>query len=147
MIYSGETSDYIRAQFEIHTVDPSTILIIWIGNNNYHEPRQVLADIAALAAGRSRFLSLGLVNGDVEDSRKGQDGYDHIIDCNRRLADAYGDRFIDVRAELIARALTEHDLPPACFRMDEIHLNRRGNRLVASLVYRRMQALGWITVG
>jgi lysophospholipase L1-like esterase len=62
---------------------------------------------------------------------------------NRRLANAYGERFIDIRAELIARGSTEHDLPPACFRVDEVHLNRRGKRLVARIVYRRMQALGW----
>jgi hypothetical protein len=145
MIYSGKTSDYIRGQFEAQVVAPSTILISWIGNNNYDDPPRVLADVAALVTGRSRFLVLGLVNGDVEDSRKGQAGYNHILDCNRRLADVYRERFIDIRAELIARAPTEHGLPPACFRVDEIHLNRRGKRLVANIVYRRMQALGWTT--
>jgi hypothetical protein len=141
--YGGKTSDYIRAQFENHIVDPNTILISWIGNNNYRDPSRVLADIAALVSGRSHFLVLGLVNGDVEDSRKGQAGYDQIIDCNRRLADAYKERFIDIRAELIARGSTEHGLPPASFRTDEIHLNRRGKRLVADIVYRRMQSLSW----
>jgi hypothetical protein len=145
MSYGGKTSDYIRDQFETHAVDPSTILISWTGNNNYDDPSRVLADIAALVAGRPRFLVLGLVNGDVEDSRRGQAGYDHIIDCNRRLADTYGERFIDIRAELIARGPTAHDLPPACFRVDDVHLNRRGNRLVADIVYRRMQSLGWTT--
>ncbi len=143
--YGGKTSDYIRAQFENQRVDPSTILISWTGNNNYDDPSQVLADIAALVGGRSRFLVLGLVNADIEDSRQGQAGYDHIVDCNRRLADAYGERFIDIRAELIARGSTEHDLPPACFRWDDIHLNGRGQRLVAGLVYRRMRSLGWTT--
>jgi hypothetical protein len=145
MSYSGKTSDYIRAQFETHIIDSTTILISWIGNNNYHDPSRVLADVAALVAGRPHFLVLGLVNGDVEDSRRGEAGYNHILDCNRRLADVYRERFIDIRAELIARAATEHDLPPACFRADEIHLNRRGNRLVSGIVYRRMQELGWIT--
>ncbi len=145
MCYGGKTSDEIRAQFETQRVDPRTILISWIGNNNYHDPSRVLADIAALAAGHSHCLVLGLVNGDVVDSRRGQAGYDHIIACNRRLADAYGERFIDIRAELIARGPTEHDLPPASFRYDEIHLNGRGQRIVANIVYRRMQSLGWTT--
>ncbi len=37
MSYGGKTSDYIRAQFESQRADPSTILVSWTGNNNYHD--------------------------------------------------------------------------------------------------------------
>ncbi|PAQ00896.1 SGNH/GDSL hydrolase family protein [Mesorhizobium mediterraneum] len=147
--FGGQASDYI---LERYCDGPRSdgVLIVWAGNNNFDDPEKVEADVAAIAAMHDdpgKLLVLGLVNGDYPGRRRGEAGYQQIVDYNERQASRLGDHFLDIRSALINRigGQNQSDVIPDSIRRDKIHLNIRGNWLVAQMVYARLKRLGLAT--
>lgn len=141
----GETSPQIVRRVR-DAISPSAedALIVWAGNNNYFEPDAVIADVQALAEWwGGPALVLGLVNGDFDGRRRGQKGYEQILYTNRRLAESFGPAFLNIRDILAEACETDPaaDVLPAGLRVDEIHLNKRGDQVVAGAVYATLRQL------
>ena len=105
-------------------------VVLWMGTNDYDSPA-VLPNIRRSIAhiGHDRILVLGIVQGDFP----GRD-YTPIADNNACLA---GPHFVDIPA------LFGGLVAPAHLRVDRIHLNNPGFRLVAGAVAEAIEARGW----
>jgi lysophospholipase L1-like esterase len=152
---SSETSTDVLARINATTNHRSSVAVFWMGNNNYSDPDTVLADIASavFTLSTSRYVILGLVNGDYADRVAGQPGYDNIVAINTALAASYPDNYVDIRSYLIdnydptnATDVNDHDVKdclPSSIRVDEIHLTEYGYSLVARRVRQFIKAKGW----
>lgn len=134
-------------------------LLIWSGRNNYPDPVQVQADIAAMVAahaaagGGTRYLVLSIINGDYPSEYVGQSGWQQIVDLNAALLATYGTRFVDVRTPLVNAGAPSgitpnptdyaRDIPPSGVRADQIHLLNNGYGIVAAQVYAKLATFGW----
>ncbi len=120
------------------------VAAIWCGRNN--PGSDALRDIDALtrrlteADPSARFLVLGIVNSELEP--RGTAAHAEIDALNGYLQRSYGERFVELRSLLIAEG-DETDIPHASFRLDIIHLNEAGDRVVADAVLDRLRALDW----
>jgi len=140
----GNTSTQIAARMIADTKHDGWIAIIWAGRNNYWNREIVERDIASMVAIRPDYLVIGVINGDGGIAEyAGSVGYDQIVTLNRELAMIYGDRYLDIRTELVSRwdpslpgDVIDHDrdIPPRSLRVDEIHLNSAGYGHVAARV-------------
>ncbi|QQR40382.1 SGNH/GDSL hydrolase family protein [Devosia rhizoryzae] len=124
---------------------------IWVGRNNIADPDTVEADIAAMvqSLGHSRYLVGSILNGEGE--AMGSDEFDMIASLNADLAAQYGTRFVDLRAALMAA----HDdsagdlqdvatgVPPRSLRSNAIHLNLKGQAVVAQAFQAATLSRGW----
>jgi GDSL-like Lipase/Acylhydrolase family len=147
--YGGESSTQIRNRMLADTAHVGDFAVIWVGRNNYDQTDIIVADIAAMVGHLTGgdFLILGVTNGDYGGYEiPGGEGYAYITQLNTRLASIYGPRFIDVRADLVARydpTLPQdvidfnNDTVPTSLRADTGHLNTRGYGVVAESVYAR----------
>jgi hypothetical protein len=145
--FGGETSTQIRDRMLADTVHVGDFAVIWVGRNNYDQTNVVIADIAAMVGHltTSNFLIIGVTNGSYGGYEiRGGEGWTFITQLNSQLSDIYGDRFIDIRAELIARYDPSspqdvidfnNDTVPTSLRYDAAHLNTRGYGVVAETVY------------
>lgn len=125
---------------------------IWAGRNNASAPGTVKADIAAMVAhlGHERFIIGGVINGNYENEFAGGGQYAVITALNADLGALYGERFIDLRAALVAAAdpvadaiWIERDTVPGSLRSDDIHLNDAGYAIVAAQMHAATIAMGW----
>lgn len=148
---SGNTSTQIRTRMIADTTKVGWPVIIWAGRNNWRAPAIVEDDIAAMVAslGHTHYFVLSVPNGDVSTEWAGGVDYAGIMKLNANLEATYADRFIDVRALLVARfdpALPQdvidhgHDVPSASLRRaaDWLHYNAAGYRIVASEIFARI---------
>ena len=130
--------------------------IFWYGHNNQAWPDMIKADLASsiarLAPGNDRFLVLSVLNRATPAESRGQPLYASIMQLNRDLAALYGPNFFDMRAYLVGQANAalpqdvqdqQNDVVPSSLRMDEIHLNPAGSRLVAAKLKELLEARGW----
>jgi hypothetical protein len=111
----------------------SGLVIIWSGTNNYQDPVQVQADIAAMVAALpspKHYVILSVIN--TDDfwvwSTGGQSPYPTLIALNNALAATYPNNYIDIRSLLVAAYDPTnpqdvidhgHDIPPSSFRAQD----------------------------
>lgn len=154
---SGETSAQIAARMLARPPSPRPErAVIWAGrNDDFGDPsateRNIGDMVASLPAG-SRFLVLGIPNGDTRRERRGGDRYEAIRALNERLRARYGGSYVPIREILVAQArpgdaedqdAAEADVVPPSLRADALHLNDRGQAVVAYAVEQAMRAAGW----
>lgn len=141
----GETSTQIATRMLAGAAQRQNVAIIWAGRNNYPNTATVIADVAAMVAslGHERFLVLSVLNGEYGNEYAGQSGYTQIATINAALSAAYGARYVNVRAALVAaynaglpQDVTDHgrDIVPSSLRSDNIHLNTAGYAIAAAQV-------------
>jgi len=130
----GETSAQIRARFLALNDHRRCPAVIWAGRNNWSDPDGVMADIEAMAAGieRGRYLVLSVIAGTYAEERPGTPGRERMDGLNRRLAERYGERFVEVGS-----LLDDED------RFDRIHLTGGGQAKIARRVAEAIRAAGW----
>lgn len=154
---------------DVTIVNPATPFIVdtfgqntwintfWYGRNNYTDPTQVKADIAAsvafLSAGNTRFIVMSVLNGGYGGYEiVGGAGYTFITQLNNDLKALYPQNYLDIRAYLVNQYNSaipqdvidfQNDLVPSSLRSDSIHLNTQGSLLVAKKVQEFIQAKGW----
>lgn len=143
---------------ELGRAHQQDIHIYWAGNNNPTQTDQIMADIASmvLAQTTNRYLVLGLLNND--SAGPGSTIQNGVIATNTALAARYGNRYVDVRAYLLAYGLIDaaltptptdtaniaNGIVPASLRVDTIHLNDAGYAVVAQYVADRLIELEWV---
>lgn len=149
----GETSTQIRTRMIADTASHAHPTVIWAGRNNASDTATVLADIAAMvnALPHRNYLVLSVLNGDFgAEEHTGGPVWASITGINAQLATTYGERYIDIRSTVIARfdpALPQdvidhgNDVPPGSLRVDGIHLNSTGYRIVAEAIHSRRSLL------
>lgn len=149
----GETSTEIKKRMLAHRRQDDAVIIIWAGRNNFDRPEQVQSDIAEMVSSvppSSRYLVLGVTNGDYQKEYRGGDRYNLIAGINENLSISYKGRFIPVLDYLSSRydsrlkdEISDHDrgIVPKSLRSDEAHLNDRGYALVATQIVERLLSL------
>lgn len=133
--------------------DRSRSITIWAGHNNFRDPGQVLADVAAMVAavGHGRYVVLGMVYADRPAEYIGGSERATKAGINATLAATYPGRYVDPAAILAARhngtaqdlADVAHGVTPTSLRApgDGIHISRDAARIVAVEVAAVMRAL------
>jgi lysophospholipase L1-like esterase len=157
----GETSSQILARMRADTSHRHDVTVLWMGRNNYADPKRVLSDVAAAvkSLGTDRFIVLSILNGDFGGyEAKGAPGYQTIMDINSQLVFSYGTHFLDIRAFLVSLydpaepvdVRNHHaDIPPSSLRahwngeIDALHLSPEGNSRVAERVAQFISQKGW----
>ncbi len=150
----GQTSIQIRERAEPDNFMNAAVNIIWMGRNNYKDTDRVLADIESVAnrVVGGRFAVLSILNGDYPPEHKDLDGYKIIMGLNDTLSKRYGDKYIDVRSQLLAAANPNDpgdmadiadDVPPRSLRSDQLHLNDAGDTVIAKTVSEFLKKKGW----
>jgi lysophospholipase L1-like esterase len=152
----GETSSQIAARVLADRSRGAWINIFWMGSNNVDQPAQIKADIAAsistLVAGNDRFLVLPVFNDAIATEYRGTALYATIMQVNAELSAIYPQHYVDVRAYLVSQfdpwsaqdALdAQNDLVPSSMRIDDIHLNYKGQELAVQKVRDFINAKEW----
>jgi lysophospholipase L1-like esterase len=150
----GETSQQIKLRFDADVAKHSWPTIIWAGGNNIWQPSQVKADIAGMRASleHNRFLIVGI----FRHMFHSQTELNNIAQINNDLAATYGSRYVDVQSYLISKydpnnpqdvIDKQNNTTPSSFRADHIHLNSRGNELVAEKLNTYMNILNGTSTG
>ena len=144
----GETSTQIKDRLVLDTSNYSKSVIIWAGRNNYTSPTTVKADIATMIStiGHTRYLVVGIINGDYATEYVNQSGWTTINQLNSDLKTLYGNKFIDIRPYLVslhdnsAQDLIDfsRDIVPTSLRSDQLHLNTTGYNKVAEYINQRL---------
>jgi len=103
--FGGYHSTQLAQMFLNTTPDINKFYIFWVGNNNFFNTYDIIADVKQMVehCGTTDYLVLGIVNGNYVNRWFGNSEYNKFIDCNRLLKQAYGDRFFDVR-EFLGKA-------------------------------------------
>jgi len=154
----GDTSTEISARMLADPAKHVWPTIIWAGRNNFSDSSTVESDVASMvaalqAAGNTKYLILGILNGAGEPS--GSTNYIKITSINNHLATAYGNHFLDVLRYLVQFALGDagvtptgqdltdisNDIPPTSLRADGVHPNDRGYRVIAQYLYENIDLL------
>ncbi|GAB3335328.1 hypothetical protein GCM10027299_44220 [Larkinella ripae] len=150
---AGQTSTQIAKRMLADKEKHSYNTIIWVGRNNYLEPDNIKADIAAMVAalGHSRYLILSIINGHMGPKEQVfGDGHKAITQLNGELYKLYGDHYINVHAYLLSQYnpnsmadIIDHtdDVIPASLRADELHLNSAGYAKVAERINQSLHTL------
>lgn len=130
----GETSGEIRRRFLRMAGYHGRPIVVWAGRNNYADGEAVIEDIAAIlaAAADPRFLVLAVPPGAYPGEQPGEAGWAQIKALNAALATRFGSRFIDPNGRIDGGQ-----------RLDQIHLNRVGHKLVADAVTEAISRAGW----
>lgn len=149
----AETSTQIKDRMIASTGNYDKSVIIWAGRNNYTSPATVKADIATMVASltHTRYLIVGVVNGDYADEYLGTPKLATINQLNSDLKALYGNRFVDIRPYLVslhnnsAQDLIDfaNDVPPTSLRAtgDPLHYNILGNTNIAQHINQRLGIL------
>ncbi len=127
--------------------------VLWTGRNNSFDEPQVMADLRSMVDALpppKRFLVLSILTSRLE--LRGTTTYQHITSLNSWMETTWPERYLDVRRLLIdaydpasPTDVLQHDgdTVPESLRIDGLHLNTVGNRLVARAVAGRLAELGW----
>lgn len=121
-----EGSTFVSDKASLHESD---VIVFFAGRNNVYSSTfadDVLRDAKSVETFLrpliKRFLVVSVTNGRYEGY--GQAEYIKILDCNARLAEAFGDRFVDVRAHLFENGLEAAGLTPTQADLDNIAAGR-----------------------
>lgn len=126
------------------------VSVIWAGRNNIKtmDDEAALVDIAAMVdlAEDGKFLVLSVINAASEPG--GTPSQEWVRSLNDRLAAQYGNRYLDVLTPLIHSGVGGEDeeaadIIPRALRIDDLHLNAEGYRIVAETVSEKLMALGY----
>jgi len=128
------------------------INVLWIGNNNFYQPDQVLSDLQHCVAFLTtrHYVVLGMIN--AADEPRGTWAHDAKVALNGQLAQAFPGHFIDIRTILISHYDPNspqdvqdynNDVIPTSLRNDVEHPNEAGYAIVAQQVAAMIQAGGW----
>jgi lysophospholipase L1-like esterase len=154
----GETSTQIKARFMAAPGLHGYPTIIWAGRNNFWERAIVKADIAEMVAAlqTSRYVVVGILNGNSAWETPGGSGYDAINTLNAELALQYGDKFCNIRPYMVEQYdpanpqdVIDHgkDVTPGSLRSDNLHLNAAGNAKAAPFIFEALYPAQQISVG
>lgn len=128
------------------------INVFWMGQNNFYETSQVLADIANSIGflTTQNFIVLSILN--AQNEGVGTAPYNAIMQLNAQLARTYPNNYLDIRQRLVNRYNPgdaqdrrdyANDTAPQSLRSDNDHLNERGYGIVAQEVAAFINARGW----
>ena len=129
------------------------VSVIWAGRNDVStgQTTQTVDNVARMAAriDAGRFIVLSITNSVGEE--RGTPGYATVTALNRALAARFPHNFIDIRSAVIAHANMsdadqrnrEADVVPVSLRIDNLHLNAEGYRVVADQVAGFVSRRGW----
>lgn len=128
------------------------INVLWLGRNNYEDPDTILSDLRACAnfLTTDHYIVLGLLN--ANDEGLATPVYEQIVSLNSRMAQAFGDHYLDIRQVLIDhydptnpqdQADHANDVPPSSLRANPLHPNDAGYRLIAETVAQFIDVKGW----
>ncbi|MPL87267.1 hypothetical protein SDC9_33267 [bioreactor metagenome] len=149
--YTGSSVSVSSAPLVVDNGDlNSGYIIIWAGMNNYPYTTQVKSDIAAMIShlGHDNYLVLSLINTSTTNNQEDVARFNTLVQLNNDLAALYPDNYFDIRTYLIQNGLqdagitpTAQDLididksvVPTSLRLDGIHLNSAGSKVVAEQV-------------
>lgn len=137
---------------EAYAAYENYVSVIFIGQNGgWADEAELIAQQRALVersgADREKFLILGLTSGSAASRAS----------LESAMEEAFGERYINLRAYLSGRGMADAELTateedakqmaagvvPESLRSDEVHLNADGYRLVATIVYKTMERLGF----
>lgn len=129
-------------------------VIIWIGTNDFLKDEETLNNIGKITSSihSGKFLVLSVINKSTET--RGTATYNTIQNINKRLAEKYKDKFVDIRSILIKNynpslqndtSDFNNDIPPNSLRLDDIHLNEKGNALVAKIIKDKLEEEKWVS--
>ncbi len=153
----GQTSTEIKARMlnRLRGLDDGSVTLIWAGRNDMADPDRVVAnvrDMVATLPEGARFLLLEVPNGGGAAERRGEAAYEQVRRLNETLAGAFPANIVPVRARLVAYYRADspgdledvaHDVVPRSLRSDDIHLNNRGQAVIAALVDEALTRRGW----
>lgn len=144
--------------------NPFKINILWYGRNNFWTGRTdfdnakaevkaaLAASIAYLKALDKKFIVMSVLTDNKPAEWKGTEKYLAITALNEELKALYPRNFIDIRSVLVRGYNPslpqdvidfEHDVTPTSLLSDTLHLNFRGNTLVAQTVKTNIIQRGW----
>ncbi|MGV3558198.1 SGNH/GDSL hydrolase family protein [Larkinella arboricola] len=150
---SGQTSSQVAERMLADKEKHSYNTIIWVGRNNLLNPEQIKADIASMVAalGHDRYLVLGMINGDFDENEQVfTQRHQSIMKLNGDLYKTYGDHYVNIHAYLLSQYdpaqmqdIVDHtyDIVPSSLRIDELHLNQKGNQKVAERILQSISVL------
>lgn len=139
----GSTTSSEIAAALIAYPDRSRSFTIWAGHNNFRDPAQVLADVAAMVAavGHGRYVVLGMVYADRPDEYIGGVARPIKAGINATLAATYPGRYVEPAAILAARhngtpqdlADVANGVTPTSLRApgDGIHISKAAAQIIA----------------
>lgn len=150
-----EVTPFILDQSEAY--DFRTV-IIWAGNNDFRPEFRPQIDgnvtrmVDFLKTQDKRFFVIGMAIADYSDRHKGTPYYSDIMALHQKWRERWPDNFID-----ITPVLQRHYDPnnptdvqnlldgctPSSLRVDNIHLNDAGWRIVANHIYELLKQRGW----
>lgn len=151
----GESSSEIRTRFEASGIYSDEVQFIWVGQNNFTDPTQVIADIDAMVSliPHSDFIIVS-VHG-FATQLKGSDGYNDVKQINDHIAVTYPNNYVDTRSYLISMYDPNipqdvidfnNDVVPATFRVDVVHLDDAGVQLTSPLLWLKINKLEGVRV-
>ena len=128
------------------------INVFWMGQSNFYETSQILADIANSIGflTTQKFIVLSILN--AQNEGVGTAPYNAIMQLNAQLARTYPNNYLDIRQILVnrydpgnAQDLRDYanDTAPESLRTDNDHLNERGYGIVAQEVADFINRQGW----
>lgn len=132
------------------------VTVIWSGRNDVlsrFSNESILENIDLMIRsikGNDHFLVLSITDASFESV--GSPGFKQISELNKSLSEAYPENWVDVRDALVnsynpespadVAAFDSGKIAPSLF-VDGLHLNDRGNKIVAQTVYTFIKSKGW----
>jgi hypothetical protein len=124
--------------------------IIWAGRNSINTPALVVSEIDRMVAHlkHGNYVVLSILNGAGEGV--GTENYQTIKSINDQLKQKHGDKFLDIRAHLIAKNDPNNtqdvqdaaaDIVPTSLRFDFIHPNLKGNQYIAEFLRSKLDTI------
>lgn len=117
------------------TIFERCILVLWAGRNDFRAPAHVLQNIESIVSlwkhSDRQYYVLGIINGTDEGPTTVE--YSKITELNKVLSQKYGNNYVDVQSLLVG-AQTERGpyVIPKDLRADHVHLNSKGNGILAN---------------
>lgn len=135
------------------------IAIFWMGRNGFiwQTPESIMDNIRLcvdhLEGKHKKFLVLTVPNADEETEYRDEVNYKKMKALNDSIITFFPDNYLDIRSILVNSydpnnpqdiVDFERDIPPSSLRADHIHLNDKGNAIVANAVYEVIKLKGWL---
>ncbi|MDQ0322422.1 lysophospholipase L1-like esterase [Pararhizobium capsulatum DSM 1112] len=130
----GHKSTIITNLFLKERIPKKSVVIAWVGRNNFDDFDGVTRDISRISAflGDRNYLFLAILRAGNKKEAAGTPRGEQLTHVNEWLKKIYPDNFIDVNEEIKCDD-----------RADPVHLNDKGYAKVAAKVARVLMAKGW----
>lgn len=138
--------------------DAHRTTVIWAGNNDFEALYRPEVDgnvqrmVDYLKPQDKRFIIIGMAIADYPERRKGSVYYNDIMALHKKWRERWPDNFIDITPILQRRYDPNNPTDvqnlidgctPSSLRVDEIHLNDAGQRIVAEAINAHLILRGW----